>query len=97
MGVVRCGAMQHKHAETLSKIFLHPIDMNIDWNKVEHLLENVGAELSETNHGALKVKLNGQEHSFHRGHHAKQIESKDEVIALRHFLESAGVTPGSVT
>lgn len=89
--------MQHKHRETIDKIFTHPIDMNIDWHRVEHLFEHLGAEVSESSHGNLKVQLNGHERAFPRSHHAKQVESKDEVVELRHFLEAAGITPDSVS
>jgi hypothetical protein len=85
----------HKHQETVEKIFTHPIDMNIDWHRVEHLFEHLGAEVTESSHGNMKVELNGHELAFHRNGKSKQVQSKDEVVELRHFLESVGVTPDS--
>ena len=81
-----------KHRRTLQELFAHPISMNIDFWKVENLFDDLGAEIDETGKGNLKVKLNGQEMSFPIPH-KKNINSKHEVVAIRDFLESAGVTP----
>jgi hypothetical protein len=83
-----------KHRRTLQELFAHPISMNIDFWKVANLSEDLGAEIDETGKGHLKVKLNGQEMSFPIPH-KKNIDSKHEVVAIRDFLESAGVTPES--
>ena len=83
-----------KHRRTLQELFAHPISMNIDFWKVENLFEDLGAEIDETGKGNLKVKLNGQEMSFPIPH-KKNIDSKHEVVAIRDFLKSAGVTPES--
>jgi hypothetical protein len=83
-----------KHRRTLQELFAHPISMNIDFWKVANLFEDLGAEIDETGKGHLKVKLNGQEMSFPIPH-KKNIDSKHEVVAIRDFLESAGVTPES--
>lgn len=84
--------MRHKHKHTLEHIFAHPINANIDWKQIVHLFEALEADLEETKHGRLKVKLNGQENSFAIPH-GHSLESKDEIMAIRHFLEAAEVTP----
>jgi hypothetical protein len=68
--------------------------MNIDFWKVENLFEDLVAEMDETGKGNLKVKLNGQEMSFPIPR-KKKIDDKHEVVAIRDFLKSAGVTPES--
>ena len=83
-----------KHRRTLQELFAHPISMNIDFWKVENLFDDLGAEIDETGKGNLKVKLNGQEMSFPIPH-KKNIDSKHEVVTIRDFLKSAGVTPES--
>jgi hypothetical protein len=85
--------MSHKHEHTIAKIFAHPMDMNIAWRDVVHLFEHLGAEVDHTKHGQLKVKLKGHERSFGIPHHEHTVKSRDEVIALRHFLEQAGLAP----
>jgi hypothetical protein len=83
-----------KHRRTLQELFAHPISMNIDFWKVESMFEDLGAGMDETGKGNLKVKLNGQEASFPIPH-KKNIDDKHEVVAIRDFLKSAGVTPES--
>jgi len=87
-------SIDSKHRRTLEELFAHPISMNIDFWKVENLFEDLGAEMDETGKGNLKVKLNGQEASFPIPH-KKNIDDKHEVVAIRDFLKSAGVTPES--
>ncbi|MBL9120975.1 MAG: hypothetical protein JNL80_13780 [Phycisphaerae bacterium] len=87
--------MSNKHLTTVSKIFAHPIDMNIAWRDVIHMFEALGGELDHTRHGQLKVKLNGREKSFGIPHHEHTIKSRDEIVAIRHFLEAAGFAPAT--
>lgn len=82
----------HKHLTTLKSIFAHPISMNVHWKDVVHLLESLGAEVEVVHGGREKVKLRGQEHTFHIPH-SRVIESKDEIVQIRHFLERCEVTP----
>ncbi|MDX9910306.1 MAG: hypothetical protein RBS39_00600 [Phycisphaerales bacterium] len=82
--------MSHKPERTLDALFAHPIPMNIHWNDVTHLLTHLGAEVEVVQGGREKVRLNGQERTFHIPH-SRVLDSKDEVVALRHFLESCGV------
>lgn len=86
--------INHKHKATLDDVFRHPIDAQIDWNRVVKLFDALGADVDETKHGRLKVKLNGQEDSFAIPHQ-HQVHSKDEVMEIRKFLENAGVSPDS--
>ena len=81
-----------KHRRTLQELFAHPMAMNIDFWKVENLFEDLGAEMDETGKGNLKVKPNGQETSFPIPC-KKNIDDKHEIVAIRNFLERAGVTP----
>jgi hypothetical protein len=50
----------------------------------------LGAEVSHNGSGRLAVKLAGQAHAFHKTQHSL---SKDEVVAIRHFLTQSGVDP----
>jgi len=83
-------AMNHRHRKVLHAIFAHPVSANIDPKAVESVFEELGAEVSHNGSGRLAVKLNGQAHAFHNSPHSL---SKDEVVAIRHFLTQAGVDP----
>lgn len=82
--------MNHRHRKVLHQIFAHPLNRNLDPKSVETVLEELGAELRHTGHGALAVKMGAEQHSFHFGDH--QIAG-DEVMKLRKLLVSAGVEP----
>ncbi|PWE18081.1 hypothetical protein DDZ18_00245 [Marinicauda salina] len=82
--------MNHKHRKILHAIFAHPEPANLSPADVEHVLEDLGAELGERGGAKFSVTLNGQTANFH---HARHSLPKDEVRAIRKFLEGAGVDP----
>jgi hypothetical protein len=82
--------MNHHHRKTLHALFAHPISANIDFKKVLHLLEEIGAEVGNKSGNRVGVKLNGHSVAFPHAHHDLP---KDEVAQVRKFLEACGVTP----
>ena len=82
--------MNHRHRKVLHAIFSHPVSANIDPKVLEAMFGELGAEVSHNGSGHLAVKLNGQAHAFHNTQHSL---SKDEVVAIRHFLTQSGVDP----
>jgi hypothetical protein len=84
--------MNHQHRKTLASIFAHPLPHNLDPKAVEHVLAELGAEVSHSEHGMTKVTLLGQRGSFHFNLHAM---GPDDVMRLRHLLTAAGVDPGA--
>jgi hypothetical protein len=84
--------MNHQHRKTLASIFAHPLPHNLDPRAVAHVLAELGAEVSHSEHGMTKVTLLGQHGSFHFNVHAVVA---DDVMKLRHLLTAAGVDPGA--
>ncbi len=84
--------LSSRNRRTLSRIFQHPMAMNLPWRDVIHLFEALGAQIEPASKDKLKVALNGVERSF-RPHQHKTVSSKDEVVELRHFLEESGCRP----
>jgi hypothetical protein len=82
--------MNHRHRKVLHALFAHPVSVNIDPKHVASVFEELGAEVSHGGHGQIKVSLNGHTHGLHDTHHSL---SKEEVGAMRKFLEQAGVDP----
>jgi len=82
--------MNHKQRATLHALFAHPVSANIDPRQVFSVIETLGGAVSRGGHGQVVVTLNGHTHGFHDTRHAF---SKDEVSAVRKFLEQAGVDP----
>ena len=71
-------------------LFAHPVSANIDFKKVLHLLEEVGAEVDNKTGNRVGVKLNGHSVAFMHAHHDLP---KEEVAQVRKFLETCGITP----
>ena len=71
------------------------MDMNIHWRDLVKMFEDLGGTTEETGHGRLKVKLGGHERSFGIPHHSHSLDSRDELVEIRHFLEAAGHKPAS--
>lgn len=82
--------MSHARRRTLARIFAHPVSANIPLHEVEAALREVGAEVGPTGHGRVAVALKGHHVTLHAN---ERMLSKDEVVALRHLLEAAGVEP----
>lgn len=82
--------MNHHHRVTLHALFAHPVSANIDFRKVVHVFEELGAELDNRAGNRIHVKLNGHSAAFAHGQHSLP---KEEVMQIRKFLEGCGVTP----
>jgi hypothetical protein len=82
--------MNHKHRKTLHALFAHPEAANLSPIDVNHVLEGLGAELSERSGAKYAVALNGHSAAFHHAGHAL---TKEEVRQVRKFIETAGVDP----
>jgi hypothetical protein len=82
--------MNHHHRKTLHALSAHPINANLDFKKVMHLLEEIGAEVGNKAGNRVGVKLNG--HSVALAH-ARHALPKEEVVQVRKFLEACGVSP----
>jgi hypothetical protein len=82
--------MNHKQRHTLHALFADPVSANIDPRLAFSIIETLGGEVAHGGHGHVVLKLAGHTHGFHASHHAL---SKDEVVALRKFLEAAGIDP----
>jgi len=83
-------AMNHKHRKTLHALFAHPEPANLSPIDVEHVLEELGADLKERSGAKFSATLNGHTANFHHAHHALP---KEEVRQIRGFLTDAGVDP----
>jgi hypothetical protein len=82
--------MSPHHRKTLHALFAHPLGGNIDFRKVRHLLEDLGAAIDDKAGNRIGVTLNGHTVAFTHAHHALP---KEEVMQVRKFLENCGFTP----
>lgn len=81
-----------RHDRTLQAIFADPVRAGINWDDIESLLKNRGAEISQGRGSRVRVALNGVRAVFHRPHPEKETD-KGAVRSMRRFLVAAGVVP----
>jgi len=83
-------SVNHHHRKILHAIFAHPVNSNLDVKDVTHVLTGLGAEIDNKTGSRIGVALNGHAAAFHLTNHGLL---KAEVLQVRKFLESCGVTP----
>lgn len=87
--IINC--MNNRQRNTLSAIFVEPINGNIEWRRIESLLVALGCDLIEGSGSRVTFLLNGQRADFHRPHPGKEA-LRYRVRDVRLFLQRAGIT-----
>jgi hypothetical protein len=82
--------LDHRHRDTLVKLFSRPSSANIEWRQVLSLLEAVGTTREEHN-GKIKVTL-GPETEVFDPPRGKDIDQQ-MAVDLRRMLSNAGYAP----
>jgi hypothetical protein len=83
--------LNHRHRDTLEKIFSHPLSGNVEWRQVLSLLEAVATTTQEPN-GKVKVELGGETEVL-RPPNGKDVD-RQMIVDLRRMLTNAGLEPG---
>ena len=76
---------------TLDAIFHHPVPHNLNWMDVLRLLTHLGSA-EEKADGKYSLTISGR-HIIFRKPHGKDLDAH-EITELRHYLASAGISPG---
>ncbi len=74
--------------KTLQQLFQHPTSQNVMFHDVVSLMKHLGT-VEEENNGHLLLTVNGISQVLHRSQ-GKEISNVQEILDLRHFLQSAG-------
>lgn len=82
--------MKRKYQKTLELIFARPTSGNINWDDIESLFIELGAELSEREGSRIGVRLFGERRVFHRPHPSPDTD-KGAVASIRKWLTENGV------
>ncbi len=86
-----CKMGLHKLQKKLEKIFSHPLPTNLDWSGVENLLKHLGFSIEHTKKNHIKVKdSEGKELVLIV--HNNELNAKEEIVKLKHFLTEHGIT-----
>jgi hypothetical protein len=81
--------MNHHQRKVLHAIFAHPINANLEMKDIVNVLNGLGAEIDAKSKSRLGVTLNGRTTVLHLASHNLL---KAEVMQVRKFLESCGIT-----
>ncbi len=84
--------MNHHQRKVLQAIFAHPLAANLEMKDVVNVLNGLGAEIDAKTKSRIGVTLNGQTTILHLTHHSLL---KAEVMQIRKFLESCGISAGA--
>jgi len=76
------------HRTTYEAVFRHPVARNLQWLEVRSLLVALADDVEE-NDDVLKVTRNGKTLILHRPRR-KGIDDVEELMKVRHFLETSG-------
>lgn len=84
--------MKRRHRKTLALIFRHPVSGNIPWRKIEVLLIELGAEITQREGSRIGVRLFGDRRVFHRPHPSPNVDA-GAVASIREWQRRNGVEP----
>jgi hypothetical protein len=86
--------LDHHHRVTAQKLFCHPLNHNIQWHDVCSLLARFGV-VHETHRGNWAITIEGETVSF--GSNRNRDLTEDQVVRVRNFLRSFGLTKEKLT
>jgi hypothetical protein len=81
-----------KHRKTLAAIFTDPVNRNIEWRRIESLLETLNCQIIEGSGSRVTFIFNNQRLDIHPPHPAKEA-LRYRVKDVRTFLARAGIKP----
>jgi hypothetical protein len=84
--------VNHHQRKILQAIFAHPVNANLEMKDITTVLNGLGADIDPKTKSRIGVKLHGNETILHLANHTLL---KAEVMQVRKFLESCGVSAGS--
>jgi len=81
--------MNHHQRKILHAIFAHPVNANLEMKDVMTVLNGLGADVDPKTKSRIGVRLHGNETILHLANHTLL---KAEVMQVRKFLESCGIS-----
>jgi hypothetical protein len=78
--------------KTLERIFIDPVNGNIEWSKIEAMLKGAGCRVIEGAGSSVTFEYDGRKMTLHRPHPQKEA-LRYRVIAVREFATRIGIKP----
>jgi hypothetical protein len=93
--IVMESTLHGSHQAVYRQLFQHPAPRNLEWRKVTAMLKTIpDLQAEENGRGDMKLVRNGQTLTLHAPH-SKDFSDIEEVMKLRHFLESPAAPAAS--
>lgn len=84
--------MNSTHRKTLEKLLTDPVNGNIEWTRIESLLEPAGCKVDEGAGSSVTSEFGDRKMTLHRPHPGKEA-LRYRVLAVREFIERMGIEP----
>jgi hypothetical protein len=78
--------------KTLERVFVDPVNGNIEWSKIEAMLRTVGCRVIEGAGSSVTFEYDGRRMTLHRPHPQKEA-LRYRVLAVREFAIRIGIKP----
>ena len=85
-------AVNGTQRKTLEKVLADPVNGNIEWARIESMLKAVGCRVIEGAGSSVTFEFDGRKMTLHRPHPSKEA-LRYRVLAVREFIEKAGINP----
>jgi hypothetical protein len=80
------------HRKTLDPVLADPVNGNVERAKIESMLKGAGCRVVEGAGSSVTFEASGRKMTLHRPHPGKEA-LRYRVLAVREFLEKAGIKP----
>lgn len=84
--------MNSTHRKTLERVLADPVNGTIEWARIESMLRAAGCRMVEGSGSSVTIESSGRKMTLHRPHPGKEA-LRYRVLAVREFLEKAGIKP----
>ncbi len=84
--------MNGTHRKTLEKVLSDPVNGNVNWQRIESMLEALGCNAVEGAGSSVTFELSGRKMTLHRPHPGKEA-LRYRILAVRDFIERTGIKP----
>jgi len=78
--------------KALEKVLTDPVNGNIEWTRIETMLEAAGCKVIEGAGSSVTFEYSGRKMTVHRPHPGKEA-LRYRVLAVREFIETMGIRP----
>ena len=84
--------MNNKHRKTLDALLADPVNGNLEWHRIESLLQALGCRVIEGPGSTVTFENAGHRANFHRPHPGTEA-LRYRIKAVREFIEKIGIEP----